>query len=273
MCRILEVSRKSYYAWRSRAARRKAREERNALLLSKIIRIHADKNMKSYGSPRVHKELKRDGIKCGRNKVADMMRAHGIRSASKPRYRHTNEVGTTRVLVPNRLRRQFSAGRPNMKWTSDITYIHTREGWLYLAVIMDLYSRRIVGWAMSSSIDTELVMRALDMALMMRKPPRGLLLHSDQGSQYRSRKYQRRLWRHGIIPSMSRRGNCWDNAPMESFFDSLKSELIGNWCYRTHREARLDIFRYIEGFYNRRRFHSAIGYNSPEDYEKMRVVA
>lgn len=196
-----------------------------------------------------------------------------MRAIQKRKYKATTDSKHNLPVAGNYLNRDFHARNLNIAWASDITYIYTEEGWLYLAAIMDLYSRKIVGWAMRERLTKELVIEALDMALKQRRPGRGLIIHSDRGSQYASYAYQRMLWRNGIICSMSRRGDCWDNAVMESFFHTLKTELVYQRRYETRSQARRDIFEYLEVFYNRIRLHSSIGYTSPENYEKQRKVA
>ncbi len=201
------------------------------------------------------------------------MREAGIHAMAKKKYKATTDSRHTQPVAPNHLNRNFVADKPNQSWVADITYIYTKEGWIYLSTIMDLYSRKIIGWSMKNRITLDLVIEALNMAIKQRKSSRGLLLHSDRGSQYASYCYQALLGKKGILCSMSRKGNCWDNAVMESFYRTLKVELIYQKKYETRIEAQRDIFEYIEIFYNRERLHSSIGYNSPEEYEKMIMVA
>ncbi len=201
------------------------------------------------------------------------MKEMGIRARHKRKYKATTDSNHSYPVAKNILQRDFTVYGPNQRWVSDITYIYTREGWLYLSTIMDLYSRKIVGWAMEQRLTQDLVIKALNMAVERRRPGRGLLLHSDRGSQYASGAYQRLLWHYGMICSMSRKGDCWDNAVMESFFHTLKVELVYHAAFETRAQARRSIFEYIEVFYNRIRIHSSIGYNSPEEYEKQRKVA
>lgn len=264
MCRVLEVSVSGYYAWRKRPL--SGRAKANQLLLHQIKRIY-QRSYGSYGSPRVHAELVAQGRRCGQNRVARLMHQHGIAAKQRQHRRRTTIRNLTDPVAPNLLGRQFQAKEPNRKWVADLSYIPTQEGDLYLATVMDLYSRKIVGWAMEDHLRTELPLAALTMALEQRQPPPGLLHHSDRGSQYTSDLYQALLSGYHCQPSMSRVGNCLDNAAMESFFGTLKSELTHHRRYRTRAEAKSDIFLYIEGFYNRRRRHSALGYLSPDQFE------
>lgn len=266
MCRVLEVSVGGYYAWRKRP--QSPRTKANQVLLKQIKAIHHH-SYGTYGSPRIHAELVAQGTPCSLNRVARLMHRYGIRAKQHQRRRTTTIRNLTDPVAPNVLDRRFQAQGPNRKWVADISYIPTREGDLYLATIMDLYSRKIVGWAMADHLKTELPLAALTMALEQRQPPPGLLHHSDRGSQYTSAVYQSVLNGYHCQPSMSRTGNCLDNAAMESFFGTLKSELVHHRRYHTRTEARSDIFLYIEGFYNRRRRHSALGYLSPEQFERF----
>jgi len=228
----------------------------------------------TYGVRRVWPDLLGWGYTCGRERVARLMRQEGLR-ARQPRRRLPRDTGvrSTSLLAPNALDRRFEAERPNQRWVADFTYIWATEGWLYVAVVIDLYSRRVVGWSMKSQMTAELVTDALMMALWRRGPTDELLHHSDQGSQYTSDLFQRLMEEHGIECSMSRRGNCWDNAAMESFFSSMKTERIHRRMYRNRDEVRADVFDYIERFYNPRRRHSTLGYLSPMDYEKQAMLA
>jgi transposase InsO family protein len=266
MCKVLEVSRSGYYAWRDRPP--SEREMANRRLYDKIKRVYNDSGG-TYGSPRTYRELKRQGVACSENRVARLMRLHGLRAKQTKIYKTTTKRNQADPVVPNRLKRAFTAERPNQKWLTDITYIRTEEGWLYLAVVLDLYSRRIIGWAMSDRMTSELTIRALEMALQHREVEPGLVHHSDQGSQYTDGKYQQLLKDWGIEVSMNGVGTWYDNAPMESFFGTLKSEWVHHRSYRTGEEARTDLFYYIEAFYNRRRLHSALGYVSPVTYEQL----
>jgi len=264
MCDALAVSPAGYYAWRQRPA--SVRRQRQDALTAQIRTVHAQVKGR-YGSPRMHAELVARGHGCCRNTVARLMRQAGIAAKTARRFRHTTDSNHDRPVADNRLDRQFDPAAPNAAWVADITYIPTREGWLYLAAVEDLYSRMVVGWAMAARMTSRLVVDALGMAVRRRLPGAGLLAHSDRGSQYASEHYQQLLARHGIACSMSRRGDCWDNAPMESFFASLKKELIHHEDYRTREEAQASIFEYIEVFYNRQRRHSKLGYQSPAEYE------
>jgi putative transposase len=221
-----------------------------------------------YGSPRIHAELVARGMTCGVNTVAKLMRDEGIAAKTKRKFRCTTDSNHGRPVAGNVLDRRFEPAATNQAWTADITYVATGEGWLYLAAVEDLYSRRIVGWSMGSRIDSRLVVDALEMAVAWRLPGEGLVAHSDRGSQYASEHYLGLLSGHGIVCSMSRRANCWDNAPMESFFASLKKELTRGEIFGTRAEARASLFEYIEIFYNRVRRHSSLGYRSPHEYER-----
>ncbi len=265
MCEVLEVSPSGYYAWRQRPP--SAREMANQELMQRIETVFEESG-ETYGSPRVHRALVRQGVRCSENRVARLMRLRGLGAKQTRRYRVTTRRNRAHPVAPNRLRRDFAAHRPDEKWLADITYIPTQEGWLYLATILDLYSRRIIGWAMAERMTEELTLSALSMALQRRQPGPGLVHHSDQGSQYTSHAYQALLREHRIQASMNGVGSWYDNAPMESFFGTLKSERVHHVLYRTRNEARADLFSYIEGFYNRRRLHSALGYLSPEEYEQ-----
>jgi transposase InsO family protein len=265
MCRVLAVSPGGYYDWRGRPQSDRARR-REALAVA-IQGIHAEAKAR-YGSPRVHAELVARGEPCCVNTVARLMREHGIAAKTRRKFRCTTDSNHGRPVAENIVDRQFEPEAPNHVWAADITYIPTREGWLYLAAVEDLHSRRIVGWSMSERIDSRLVVDALEMAVSRRLPGEGLVAHSDRGSQYASEHYQRLLASHGIACSMSRRGDCWDNAPMESFFASLKKELVHDADFATRAEARAALFEYIEVFYNRVRRHSALGYLSPAEYER-----
>jgi len=241
-------------------------------LKQKIRRIH-DKSRKTYGSPRIHQKLLQEGCLIGKKRVERLMQEMGLRAVARRKYRVTTDSAHTKTVAKNHLNRQFTPERPNQYWVADITYIATKEGWLYLSTIMDLYSRKIIGWSLRERLTKELVIAALHMALKQRKLSIDLLLHSDRGSQYASELYQKLLKRNGIVCSMSRKGNCWDNAVMESFYHTLKVELIYQKTYETRRQARRDIFEYIEIFYNRERLHSTLGYCSPEEYEKIIKVS
>jgi transposase InsO family protein len=270
MCQVLEVSRSGYYQWIKYPESTRKIEDRD--LKQKIVAIYHD-SRRTYGSPRIYQKLLREGYQVSKKRVERLMKEAGIYAVAKKKYRATTDSKHSHSVAANSLNRNFSVNKPNQFWVADITYIYTREGWLYLSTIMDLYSRKIIGWSMKNRITQELVSEALHMAIKQRKPLDGLLLHSDRGSQYASDSYQILLKRYGILCSMSRKGNCWDNAVMESFYRTLKVELIYQRKYETRIEAQRDIFEYIEIFYNRERLHSSIGYNSPEEYEKMTMVA
>jgi putative transposase len=265
MCRVLNVSRSGYYAWVDRPPSEQAL--RRAELIGQIRQVH-EQSMGTYGVPRVHAELVERKIDVCVNTVAKLMKRAGIRSIMHRTFRvQTTDSDHDLPVAPNRLDRRFAADLPDRKWACDITYVPTREGFLYLAAVMDLCSRRIVGWSMADHLRTELCNDALEMALRSRRPGNDLLHHSDRGVQYASAGYQQRLQTHGITVSMSRVGDCYDNAMMESFWGTLKTELVHHMDYRLRDEARRSIFRYIECWYNRRRRHSAIGYKSPEQFE------
>ena len=265
MCDVLGVSPAGYYAWRSRPESR--RSAANRRLVDHIKRVHRDTHGR-YGSPRIHIELKAEGRGVSRGRIERLMRHHGIRAImARPRCVRTTDSCHDLPIAPNLLRRNFTAAAPNRIWLTDITYVETDQGWLYLAAVMDLYSRRIVGWAMADHLRTELALAALRMALAAKKPGPGLIHHSDRGVQYASEDYRKVVQSAGLLASMRRKGDCYDNAPMESFFHTLKTELVHHSHYATRQEATRDIFAYIEGFYNRTRRHSAIGYISPIEME------
>ncbi len=267
MCQVLAVSPGGYYAWRRRSASKL--KMANEKLVEQIKEIHAEFKGK-YGSPRIHQELRDEKkILCRKNRVVRLMGENGIQAVHKRPFRVTTKSNPAHAVEPNLLDREFTAGKPNQKWTSDITYIRTKEGWLYLAVVLDLFSRRIVGWAMSNRITSDLVVDALEMAVQQRKPDAGLLHHSDRGSQYTGKAYRELLAANKMLVSMSGKGDCWDNAPTESFFSSLKREQVHHKYYETRDSARTDIFFYIEAFYNRKRRHSTLGYYNPAAFEEI----
>lgn len=268
MCHVLGITPSAYYAWRTR--QQSQRERENARLLVHIRSVHQE-SRSTYGSPRVYRELRRCGIRAGRHRIARLMRLGGIRPRQARRFRVTTDSKHGLPVAENRLERQFTVAQPNAVWAADITYIWTQEGWLYLAIVMDLFSRRIVGWSMQRTLERTLVLNAMQMALSGRQPGPGLLCHSDRGSQYASGDYQALLAEHGIRCSMSRKGDCWDNAPVESFFATLKRELVHHRPYAIREEARQEIFRYIEVWYNRKRRHSSLGYLSPCEYEATMI--
>jgi putative transposase len=265
LCDALGVSPAGYYAWRDRPA--SDRQQRHDALLVEIRAIHAEFQAR-YGSPRVHAELVARGQECCVNTVARLMQENGIAAKTARKFRCTTDSNHDLPVAENLLDRQFDPEAPNEAWVADITYIPTREGWLYLAAVEDLYSRRVVGWSMADRLESRLVVDALALAVERRLPGEGLLAHSDRGSQYASDHYQSLLARHGITCSMSRRADCWDNAPMESFFASLKKELVHDADFATRAEARAAIVEYIEVFYNSQRRHSSLGYVSPAEYER-----
>ena len=265
MCGALEVSPAGYYAWRSRSESRRSAANRD--LLDHITRVHRDTRGR-YGSPRIHVELKAQGRGASRGRIARLMRREGIRAImARPRRVRTTDSRHDHPIAPNLLNRNFSAAAPDRIWLADITYVETGQGWLYLAAVMDLYSRRIVGWAMDDHLRTELPLAALNMAISTRRPDANLIHHSDRGVQYASTDYRTALKSAGMRASMSRRADCWDNAPMESFFHTLKTEQVPHQQYATREQAKSDIFAYIEGFYNRTRRHSSIGYKTPIEIE------
>lgn len=264
-CDALEVSESGYYAWVGRPP--SEADQRRDQLVATMAVVHAEVKER-YGSPRMTAELNARGHVCTVNTVADLMKTHGIRAKTVRRFVRTTDSRHSLPVAGNLLERQFQPVRPNTAWSADITYIPTADGWLYLAVVEDLFSRRIVGWSMDATMTSRLVVDALDMALRRRAPEEGLLAHSDRGSQYASEHYQRLLAEHGITCSMSGVAQCWDNAPVESFFASLKRELVHHERYTTREEAKASIFEYIEAFYNRVRRHSSLGYLSPEEFER-----
>lgn len=267
LCLHLEVSPSGYYDWQKRRACPGPRTVEDRALAREIERIHV-RSRQTYGSPRVEKELRKKGRCHGRNRVARLMKETGLYGRQKARYRvQTTDSNHDQPIAPNRLAQAPKATAPNQLWVADITYIETREGWLYLAAILDLYSRKIVGWAMSERIDTVLVLKALTMALLHRNPPANLLFHSDRGVQYASGDYRQALVQAGLLASMSRSGNCYDNATMESFWSTLKLELVYRRRFDSRAQARTQIFDYIETFYNRQRAHSSLNYLSPIDFE------
>ncbi len=264
MCDALGVSTAGYYSWLLRDT--SPQEQRRERLTVEIEAVHTEVKAR-YGSPRIHAELADRGHDCCVNTVARIMREAGIAAKTKRKFRQTTDSNHGLPVAENVLDRDFAPTGPNESWCADITYIPTREGWLYLAAVEDLFSRMVVGWSMDATMTSRLVVDALESAVLRRLPGSGLVAHSDRGSQYASEHYRRLLAEEGIVCSMSRRGNCWDNAPMESFFATLKKELVHGEDYATRAEAKASIFEYIEAFYNRVRRHSALGYLSPVNYE------
>jgi transposase InsO family protein len=264
MCRVLEAPRSGFYAWLASPESQRVRTDRRLLVAIKELHRRSDR---SYGSPRITEALRTRGLHLNHKRVERLMAAHGIRSVHRRKYRVTTDSSHTSPVAPNVLARCFEASAPNQKWVADITYLWTEEGWLYLAAVMDLYSRRIVGHAMGSRLKPELVLDALRMAFHRRSPGPGLLHHSDRGIQYAAGVYQQALARWGIVCSMSRKGDCYDNAVMESFFKTLKVERVYQRRYVGREQARWDVSQWIESFDNSWRIHSALGYLSPAEFE------
>ncbi len=264
LCRLLEVSRSGYLQWRRRPCSDRALASR--ALDAQVAAIHAA-SRRSYGRPRIVQSLRNDGIVVGHERVRRSLQRQGLRPVYKRRYRVTTDSNHRKAVAPNLLERRFDGWQINQAWVCDITYIGTAEGWLYLATVMDLGSRRIVGWSMNERINADLVCDALRSAYWQRKPGPGLILHSDRGSQYASDQHRRLITDFAMLQSMSRKGNCWDNAPMESFYKTMKVERVYQVTYQTRAQARLDVVDWIEGFYNRRRLHSSVGYRSPVQAE------
>ena len=270
LCRLLGVSRSGYYAWGTRPESERVGEDR--ALLTRIEAIHRE-SREAYGAVKTWRSLRAQGVPCGRHRVARLRRQAGIEAKRKRRFRVTTQSRHRLPVAPNVLDRRFAVAQPNRVWVGDITFIPTRAGWLYLAVLLDLYARRIVGWAMSPYIDRELVTQALVMALQRRRPKPGLIHHTDQGRQYATGSYRQRLIEHGVELSMSRKGDCFDNACAESFISTLKNELTHHLQFNTREEARTAIFEYIEVFYNRQRLHQTLGYLSPAEFERRAGVS
>jgi transposase InsO family protein len=273
MCRVLAVSPSGFYAWRTRSPTERAIADE--YLMAKVRIIHQESD-RTYGAPRVHRELKSEGIRVGKNRVARLMRTDGLIARQPKRWVRTTDSRHDHPVAPNLLARRFDVngiGALDRVWVSDLTFVPTGEGWLYLAVVLDLKSRRVIGWAMRSTLEAELAVSALRMAIAARQPRPGLVHHSDRGVQYACDAYRQCLTAHGIDVSMSRKGDCWDNAVAESFFATLELELIARSRWRTRVEARQAIFRYIEMWYNPRRRHSTLGYVSPVEYETQLEAA
>jgi putative transposase len=268
LCAALEVSESGYYAWRKRPPSQRAKDEQQ---LAKRIEQVYHASRRTYGSPRVQAELRAEGIRCGRKRIARLMRQCGLSARRKVQRAHTTDSQHANPIAPNRLNREFIAQRPNEKWVADITGVWTNQGWLYLSAVLDLFSRKVIGWAMAARREDDLVFSALRMALAQRRPQAGLLHHSDRGSQYTSKDYQSLLSAWGIEVSMSRKGDCYDNALMESFFATLKGECVDRQRWPNHAQARQAIFEYMEVFYNRQRRHSSLDYLSPVAYEQRRA--
>jgi putative transposase len=270
MCKVLKVSRSGYYAWRQREPSARELEDRRR---AAATREAHRKSRGTYGSPRVYEALRRDGHPCGKHRVARIMREEGLRGRAARRFRAVSTKRSDAPAPPNRLAGNFTAAWPNQVWVGDLTQVRTRQGWLFLAILLDLYARKIVGYATAPRPLQELALQALAMALAARKPQPGLVHHTDRGGQYLSAEYQEQLDRHGIVCSMSRPGRCQDNAVAKSFFHTLKAEWIHHFDFATREQTRLAIFDYVEGFYNPRRLHSTLGYRSPDEYEKMTAAA
>jgi putative transposase len=269
MCRLLSVSASGYYDWRDRPPSKRAQE--NAILTTKIKTIFDEEHARA-GAKRIAKRLNLEGTKVGRHRIARIMRANGWRAKAARKFKATTNSNHKLPVAPNLLQQNFAAARSNEKWVSDITYVWTEEGWLYLAVVMDLYSRMIVGWAMSERMTSQLVIDALQMAIWRRKKPQGVIIHSDRGSQYCSHDYQKVLSENGFICSMSKRGDCYDNASMESWNHSFKVEAIHGEKFKKRADAKNHVFEYIDVYYNRKRLHSRLGYVSPVYFETKKVA-
>ncbi len=265
LCRVLGVSPSGYYAWRKRGPSARARADQ---VLTARIQVLHEQSRATYGTPRIHADLRAAGMRCGRKRVARLMRAAGLVGCHRRQGTVTTRREPTAAPAPDQVQRQFVASAPDRLWAADITYVPTWAGFLYLAVVLDVYSRRIVGWAMADHLRTELVLAALEMALWNRRPARGVIHHSDQGCQYTALAFGTRCQEAGIVPSMGSVGDCYDNAVTESFFATLECELLDRQTFRTHGQARTALFDYIEGFYNRQRRHSALGFLSPAAYER-----
>jgi transposase InsO family protein len=262
---LLGVQRSTYYDWRDRPGTVIGPEE---LALRQRMKALFKASRESLGSRTMVRKLREEGFRIGRGRTRRLMKALNLKAKQKRKYKATTDSKHNLPVAENVLNRRFNPTGPNQAWGTDITYLWTQEGWVYLTVVIDLYSRRVVGWAMDRRMKKALVIRALMMAINLRQPPPGLIHHSDRGSQYASHAYQKLLRQHGMIPSMSRKGNCWDNAPVERFFSSLKREWTGDRLYRTRREAIADVREYVAMYYNSQRLHSTLGYKTPLDYEK-----
>ncbi len=270
LCAAVGVSRSGYYAGRHRPESQRA--QANQILVDQIRRLHTE-SREAYGAVKTWRTLNEEGVPCGRHRVRRLRRIHGIEAQRMRRFRAAYAGRNSEPPAPNRLDRQFTVSVPNRVWAGDITFISTRRGWLYLAVLLDLYSRRVVGWAMSERPDSQLVLDALAMAITHRRPSPGLVHHTDQGIQYASRLYRNQLQAHGMRPSMSRKGNCYDNAVVESFFSTLKNEWVFHQTFLDRDQARAALFDYIELFYNRQRRHAALDYQSPVQFEERHLGA
>lgn len=269
ICRAIKVSPSGYYAWKARSPSKRTIFDR--YLVSRIQEIH-QASRENYGSIKTWQTLKAMGIVCGKNRIARLRRIHGIQAKRRKRFKVTTVSKNTEWIAPNILNRCFQATRPNQVWVGDVTFIATRAGWLYLAVVLDLYSRKVIGWAMSELINKELVIKALSMALERRRPDAGLIHHTDRGSIYGSDEYRRRLEQSGLVPSMSRKGDCYDNAVAESFFSTLKNELLYGQRFISREYAQSEVFKFLEIFYNRQRIHQSLNYITPEMAETTAVL-
>jgi transposase InsO family protein len=269
MCRLLSVSRSGYYSWKKRPL--SGRDQANQKLLTEIKRVFEDEKRRP-GSPRISRRLQEEGKPASRHRVAKLMKANGLRAKAAKKYKATTNSNHSLPVAPNLLEQNFTADAPDQKWVSDITYIWTEEGWLYLAVVLELYSRRVIGWAIGERMTAALVCDALIMALWRRQMPKGVIVHSDRGSQYCSAAYQKLFKQHQLVCSMSKKGDCYDNAAMESWNHSFKVEAVHGDRFLTRSEAKYQVFDYIEVYYNRKRLHSKLGYVSPEAYEAKKVA-
>jgi transposase InsO family protein len=269
LCRVLEVSKAGYYAWAKRGPSQHAQQDATLATAIRVVHASHQGRGRTYGSPRVHRELRAQGERHGEKRIARVMREHGIRATAVRRFRVTTQSDHPDPVAPNVLARQFRVAVPNRVWVGDMTSLRTQEGWLYLAVILDLASRRVVGWAMRHTMEQALVLDALAMAVVQRHPAPGLLHHTDRGTQYAARDYRARLTQQQMVCSMSRKGDCWDNAVAESFFATLKRELVDGADWRTRDAARTAVFQYIETWYNPHRRHSSLDYVSPMQYEQQ----
>jgi transposase InsO family protein len=270
MARKLEVSRSGFYTWFKRPLSLRAREDKR--LGARAAAIHHEHKGR-YGTPRVHKQLHAEGEHISCKRVDRLLSEQGLRAKPKKRFKKTTDSNHNNPIAPNLLDRRFQATAPNQKWVGDITYLHTAEGWLYLAVLLDLYSRKVVGWAMSENVDANLAIAAFEMAVTTRGASNKLLHHTDRGSTYTAHDYRKKLIAYHVQPSMSRKGNCWDNAVSESFFGTLEKELCSDTTFQSRERARAEVFAYIEGYYNERRIHSAIGYVTPNQKERAFLTA
>jgi putative transposase len=269
LCKVMQVSRSGFYSWKKR--KKSFRQQERDRLIPRVREIHKQ-TRGSYGARRISIELEEQGESCGRSKAGTLMRLAQVTAKQRKKFKATTDSKHTMPVAPNLLKREFTVAAPDRVYCSDITYVWTKEGWLYLAIVLDLFSRRVVGWSMSNRITKELAINALKMSTWRRRPQKGLVFHSDRGSQYCSSAFQKELKKHGMISSMSRKGDCWDNSVAESFFSTLKIEHVFDSVYRTREVARAEIIDYIEMFYNSKRRHSYLGYLSPMDFEKMAVL-